>query len=186
MSFGCLGRVRIFSNEIERMFTDKGDTSFIANTIPSHPRPYYMHQSPVIHIRSSLNFPTAPQAYLAFFSLLRGVDAETDEPLSGFQGGRGRLSTTEKVRMRALVERTRVAVVEVAGGGGSVTDAGGDGTQTEDEFTTGDDDGDDDAMEGVQGDGNHGRWEMEIARVYEKTIVELGMSLDTSGLGHNG
>lgn len=29
----------------------------------------------------------------------------------------------------------------------------------------------------------HRRWEMEIARVYERTLVELGTSLDASGLG---
>lgn len=99
--------------------------------------------------------------------------------LPGFD--RRKLSTTEKVRMRGLVERTRVAVVEVAEKGGSVT-----GTQsvarsnvnTQDRFTT--DDDEDDTMERMQVDGNYGQWEMEIARVYEKTIVELGVSLDTS------
>jgi len=120
---------------------------------------------------------------LAFYSLLRGVNAETEEPLSGFQSGRGKLSTTEKVRMRGLVERTRIAVAEVAGKGGSVTHAGSAG-QTEDEMTP-DNDSTDDAMEDLQVEGNHGRWEMEIARVYEKTIVELGLSLElgTDGFG---
>ena len=71
--------------------------------------------------------------------------------------------------MRGLVERTRVAVVEVAGKGGSVTD---NESVARSNFTT-----DDEAVEGMQVDGNHGRWEMEIARVYERTIVELGVSL---------
>lgn len=86
--------------------------------------------------------------------------------------------------MRGLVERTRVAAVEVAGKGGSVTDTESvarSDLDTEDTCETGDDE--DDAMKGVQMDGNHGRWEMEVARVYEKTIVELGASLDTSGVG---
>ena len=93
------------------------------------------------------------------------------------------MSTTEKVRMRGLVERTRVAVVEVAGKAGmEVTGLSG----LDEGLTTTDDD---DEMEGMEGarsevgvEGNHGRWEMEVARVYEKTIVELGMSLDT-GMG---
>lgn len=86
--------------------------------------------------------------------------------------------------MRGLVERTRVAVVEVAGKGASVTDTGRvarSNWDTEDYLTT--DYDEDEVMEGMQLDGNHGRWEMEIARVYEKTIVELGVSLDTSGMG---
>lgn len=85
--------------------------------------------------------------------------------------------------MRGLVERTRIAVAEVAGKGGSVTHAGSAG-QTEDEMTP-DNDSTDDAMEDLQVEGNHGRWEMEIARVYEKTIVELGLSLElgTDGFG---
>ena len=74
--------------------------------------------------------------------------------------------------MRGLVERTRVAVVEVAGKGGSVTD---NESVARSNFTT--DDDLDEAVEGMQVDGNHGRWEMEIARVYERTIVELGVSL---------
>lgn len=121
---------------------------------------------------------------MAFYSLLQGVNAETGDILSGFEGGRGKLSTTEKVRMRSLVERTRVAVVEVAGKGGSVTDTESvaqSSMETEDDFTT--DNDEDDIMEEMQVNGNHGRWEMEIARVYEKTIVELGVSLDTSGMG---
>lgn len=86
--------------------------------------------------------------------------------------------------MRGLVERTRVAVVEVAGKGGSVTDAQTE-TETEDEFTNdegGDEVEDADPMDvdEMHVEGNHGRWEMEVARVYERTIVELGMSLDVS------
>lgn len=121
---------------------------------------------------------------VAFYSLLQGTNAETGETLPGFGGGRGKLSTTEKVRMRGLVERTRVAVIEVAGKGGSVTDSGAvsrSDMETEDDFTT--DHDEDDGMEGMPLGGNHGRWEMEVARVYEKTIVELGLSLDASGMG---
>ena len=120
---------------------------------------------------------------LAFYSLLQGTDAETGDILPGFEGGRVKLSTTEKVRMRGLVERTRVAVVEVAAKGESVTNVGSVAqTDTEDGFTTNDNnDDEDDAMDGTQVEGNHGRWEMEVARVYERTIVELGMSLDASG-----
>lgn len=118
---------------------------------------------------------------LALYSLLQGTNAESGEMLPGLEGSRVKLSTTEKVRMRGLVERTRVAVVEVAGKGESIADTGSV-AQTDDDFTVESlDDDNADAMEGLQVEGNHGRWEMEIARVYEKTIVELGMALDTSG-----
>ena len=87
--------------------------------------------------------------------------------------------------MRGLVERTRVAVVEVAGKGDSVTDTESvarSNVDAEDDFSMTDSD-EDSTMDGMQVDGNHGRWEMEVARVYEKTIVELGASLDISGMG---
>lgn len=121
---------------------------------------------------------------MAFCSLLQGANAESGERSPGYEGGRGKLSTTEKVRMRGLVERTRIAAVEVAGKGGSVTDAESavqTNMEREEGITT--DEEEDDDMEGMQVDGNHGRWEMEVARVYEKTIVELGLSLDANGMG---
>ena len=117
---------------------------------------------------------------IAFSSLLQGMNCESGEQLPGFQGSRGKLSTTEKVRMKSLVERTRVTVVEVAGKGGSVTETESMAQtheEVEDDIMT-DDNGD---MDDLGITGNHGRWEMEIARVYEKTIVELGLSLDVSG-----
>ena len=119
---------------------------------------------------------------LAFSSLLQGLNVESGELLPGFEGGRGKLSTTEKVRMKGLVERTRTTVVEVAGRGNSGTEAESmarSHDNTEDDLMT----DDDDTMDDLEVNGNHGRWEMEISRVYEKTIVELGLALDVSGLG---
>lgn len=110
------------------------------------------------------------------------MNVETGELLPGFQGGRGKLSTTEKVRMKGLVERTRIVVVEVAGNGSSVTETESmaqSHDDTEDDLTT----DVDDMMDDLEVNGNHGRWEMEIARVYERTIVELGISLDGTRTG---
>lgn len=115
---------------------------------------------------------------IVFSSLLQGMHNESGAVLSGFGGGRGKLSITERVRMRGIVERTRIVVVEVAGGDGSLTEvASTEESQDEidDELMT-----DDSTLDQINE--GHGRWEMEIARVYEKTIVELGASLDTSGL----
>ena len=123
-------------------------------------------------------FPLLCKLDVAFSSLIEGVNVETGEHLPGYEGGRVKMSTTEKVRVRGLVERTRVAVVEVAGKGGSVIEIA-QSSQTEGEdntMTEGDD-----VMIDYDLDRGDGGWEMEVARVYERTIVNLGQSLDMAG-----
>lgn len=99
--------------------------------------------------------------------------------LSGFVGGGRKVSQTEKVRVKGVVERTRVRVVEVAGKGGGSADgvvqgsAGGDSNVEDVEMSMTEEEEDVD----MGGDGEHAGWEMEVARVYERTIVELGESL---------
>lgn len=111
--------------------------------------------------------------------------------------------------MRGLVERTRVIIVEVAGKGGSsageVKSAVGAGavggivtaSETEVEDNLDEEEEEDfnattvtddelEHSEDMRVEGNHGRWEMEIARVYERTIVELGMALDVGSPGSGG
>lgn len=82
--------------------------------------------------------------------------------------------------MRGIVERTRVAIVEVAGKSGSVTEY--DSTTDYDTMTDDlDMNMDDDATSNVAaGRDTHDDFEMQIARVYEHTMVELGVSLDSS------
>ncbi|KAK3708807.1 hypothetical protein LTR37_011328 [Vermiconidia calcicola] len=115
-----------------------------------------------------------------FASLLQGRDVETDEALPGFEGmGRRGVSGTEKVRVRSLVERTRVAVMEAFKRG-----------EFEEELP---DESEDDEME-LEGElvleGNDGggdeeedSWDMQLARVYDRTVVELGDSLDQPDIG---
>ena len=114
---------------------------------------------------------------LAFSSLLQGRNLETGDDLSGFEGGRGKVSTTEKVRMRGLVSRTRVAVVEVAGKG--TTEHGISRTDTETDTEGGVMTDNDTIMNDDEDDNEN--WEMEVARVYERTIVDLGDALDAPG-----
>lgn len=139
------------------------------------------------------SFPFAPLSTfkvlhkldMAFSSLLRGVNVQTGVKLPGFESGRGRLSTTEKVRIRGIVERSRVAVVEVSGKDGSMMDSASglnSGTETDDEYTTVRTTDTEDIERGYD-EAGHGRWEMEVARVYERTIVELELFLDSSGIG---
>ena len=85
--------------------------------------------------------------------------------------------------MRGIVERTRVAVVEVAGHEENVTEPSSV-NDTEHDITTDDEDGTI-TEDGMDMDSNHGRWEMEIARVYENTLIELGTSLQGSSTSVN-
>ncbi|KAI4249750.1 MAG: hypothetical protein L6R40_000539 [Gallowayella cf. fulva] len=124
---------------------------------------------------------------LAFASMLKGVNIESGASLPGSENGKSRLSTTEKVRVRGLVERTRVIIVDIAGKDGSFADVSAvsqpEMTDTEDDFNatmTEDED-----MDNLEDESSPRRWEMDIARVYERTIVELGLALDVSGSGND-
>lgn len=125
------------------------------------------------------------QVDIAFSSLLQGRDVETGEVLPGFEGGGRRVSQTEKVRIKGVVERTRVGVVAVAGKGeesvdGTTLDGMAEDSNAEDMSVSMTEEEGDVEMDGV---GGHGRWEMEVARVYERTIVELGETLGGDGIG---
>ena len=115
---------------------------------------------------------------VAFSSLLHGQNVESGEALPGFEYGRGKITTTEKVRIRGLVERTRLAVVVAAGKDRSI-DERSRVIETDENMTT----DDDVVMDGTETGEEHGGWEMDVARVYERTIVDLGAALDVSGGG---
>ena len=83
--------------------------------------------------------------------------------------------------MRGIVERTRVAVVGVASKDNSILDSSSV-TDTEGDMTT----DAETALEDIEDNEGHRRWEMQVARVYERTIVDLGAALDANarnGLG---
>jgi Subunit 11 of the general transcription factor TFIIH len=115
----------------------------------------------------------------AFASLLAGVNVETGEALPGFEKGRV-VSTTEKVRIKSLVDRTRIVVVRALREGGGSTDVGDDETEEVDDTDTGDDD--DLELEGDD-DLDVDREEMGIAKIYDRTVVELGDVLGGSPIG---
>lgn len=110
----------------------------------------------------------------AFAGLLQGRDVESGAELPGFAGTKG-VSGTEKVRIRSLVERTRVGVMEAFKRGEfDLKEADSDVEHTEGELVV---EGDDDDMD----DGDS--WDMQLARVYDRTMVELGDSLEQPNLG---
>jgi hypothetical protein len=124
----------------------------------------------------------------AFSLLLTGLDSATGEPLPGFDNGRS-ISTTDKVRLKGIVDRTRLTVVRVMSGESVAVEESDFGdsmdTDTEEERPErqatvkfeGFDDDDDDEDEDE-------KWEERgIASVYEKTIGELGDVLGGPPIG---
>lgn len=132
-------------------------------------------------------FPASPRQMFrllskldyAFASLLQGRDIDNGEPLPGFGFGR-RVSGTEKVRIKSLVERSRVIVVEVMSRG---------------EFDEEDDDESNAAVAEEVEDGDlvlddvddyredDTSWDMQVAKVYDRTLVELGDSMEGPSIG---
>ncbi|KAI9695371.1 MAG: hypothetical protein M1820_008666 [Bogoriella megaspora] len=122
------------------------------------------------------NLPPAPKAMFrlldkldtAFASLLQGRDLDSGEMLPGFETGRG-VSGTEKVRIKSIADNTRVVVVHLMSQDHldfqSETDSidENDASMEEDEMKM-------DPI--VEPD-----FAMNTARVYDKTIVELGDQL---------
>ena len=139
-------------------------------------------------------FPPLPRTTLdflakldtAFANLLNGHDSETGELLSGFSDNRG-ISTTDKVRVKGVVERARSTVtrhlVGEEGEDAPEINRKADKPDKEDEGFVkfegfeNDDDSDDESAA-------HKRDEQGVAHVFEKTIMELGELLggDTIGI----
>ena len=122
-----------------------------------------------------------------FASLLQARDIDTGERLPGFEKRRG-VSGTEKVRIRSVVERTRRCVMESL--------KSGELDEMHDTDTEADDDKMDVETESgldgeliLEGDGPYQTeeeeesWEMQIARVYDRTMMELGESLAEPDIG---
>ncbi|KAL1304331.1 hypothetical protein AAFC00_000732 [Neodothiora populina] len=136
-------------------------------------------------------FPASPKPLFrllgkldhAFASLIQQRDIDTGDPLPGFSMRRG-VSGTEKVRIKSLVERTRVCVVDVMSKGEFEED---DYLSAADESAQSDLDGDL-VLEGpdeldLEEELESEDWEMYVARVYDKTLVELGDSMGGPEIG---
>jgi hypothetical protein len=127
----------------------------------------------------------------AFSSLLTGHDTATGESLPGFDNKRS-ISTTDKVRLKGIVDRTRITVVRVLSGEsvadeGSVTADESDVGDVADTDTDGERPGPQDTVkfEGFDDDDDdEEEWEeRNIGSVYEKTIGELGDVLGGPPIG---
>lgn len=114
------------------------------------------------------------------------MDAGTGSPLPGFETRQNVVSMTEKVRVKSIAEACRMVVMEVRGRGDDDDtnyDGGGDGGGGAGDTTDTDDEDMIDVF-GVSAEEDRempGRWEMETARVYERTIQILGDELGRQG-----
>lgn len=136
-------------------------------------------------------FPAAPRPLFrlvgkldnAFASLLQGREIDTGDPLPGFNMNRG-VSGTEKVRIKSLVERTRICVVDVMSKGDFEED---EEMLEQKDTATSDMEGDlildEPADLDVDEDFEDEDWDMQIARVYDKTLVELGQTMEGPEIG---
>ena len=135
------------------------------------------------------SFPYSPSATfrllqkldLFFASLLKGHNVETGEELPGCEFGKEMMTTTQKVRLRGLVERTRVVVVKVAGAKPMVEASTSHLSSTESIQALTTEESDAGSADFIDESG--GSWEMDVARVYENTLTSLGASLDMSEKG---
>ncbi|KAK0616442.1 hypothetical protein B0T14DRAFT_433679 [Immersiella caudata] len=155
----------------------------------------------LLNIASELNtwLPAFPPSHKATFSvlqkldhcfasLLSGQDYDTKEPLPGFENGlRAGMSRTDMVRCKSTVQQTRVVIIDVMS----------EEPEEEEEGHIAHDDEDDSEMDGPTDwskvdlskkinnrDDDDDPMFMDMARVYEKTLVQLGETLmDGGGVG---
>jgi hypothetical protein len=123
-------------------------------------------------------FPPSPKSIFgllrkldhAFSSLLKGEDSDTGEILPGFERGmRAGMSKTDMVRCKSLVEATRVLIVDVMNKEPELDeDMEESGLETDFDEDT-----------GMDAEGQ--KFEMDTAKVYEQTIVQLEQCLDGNG-----
>lgn len=130
------------------------------------------------------SFPFSPKALfpllykldVAFASLLAGLNVETRDTLP--DGGVRRFTTTEKVRLRGVVEGTRISVVDTSTKRED-TAKSSYASAAETESSAYETDASD-----TNGIRDRPDWDMETAKVYELTISELGQSLDTDPISY--
>ncbi|KAL2172338.1 hypothetical protein VTG60DRAFT_6177 [Thermothelomyces hinnuleus] len=112
-----------------------------------------------------------------FASLLSGEDIESHEPLPGFENGlRSGMTRTDMVRCKSTVQNARVVIVDVMSKRRPGNDQEVPADETEESGTDG------------PGGFNDSAWDdkeslcMDVARVYENTLVKLGDTLGESGI----
>lgn len=138
----------------------------LAGLVNTYLPEYPFHPKPTFRLVKKLD--------LIFASLLLGEDVDSGIPLSGFEMTKNIVSMTEKVRIKSIAEASRIVVVEMRERDVEYQDEEDDSDEEEDD----DGEGRNDDMElDLEDGGGTGLWEMEAARVYERTIQLLGDEL---------
>ncbi|KAL1875400.1 hypothetical protein Daus18300_003139 [Diaporthe australafricana] len=128
-----------------------------------------------------------------FASLLAGQDIDTQETLPGFESGiRGVITKTDMVRCKSIVEQTRVVIVDVMSkqpDENVESDDSATEDDTEKEITEAETDTEGNFSAAESSGFVDPNWEdpddelyMDVARVYEKTLVQLGEVMDQVAL----
>jgi hypothetical protein len=116
-----------------------------------------------------------------FASLLHGEDIDTKETLPGFENGlRGGMTTTDMVRCKGIVEQTRVNIVKVMSKEPELEEEDQETDTDTDMGTITDDSGAGIRSWGVDDDDDEDDINMDVARVYENTLVQLGERMQGS------
>ncbi|QGA21855.1 hypothetical protein EYB26_009566 [Talaromyces marneffei] len=126
------------------------------------------------HFQPKPTFRLLKKLDIMFASLLLGEDVESGVPLSGFEYTKNIVSMTEKVRIKSIAEASRIVVVDMRERDVEYQDDIGDESENEWE----------DGMDIDESDfetSHAGLWEMEAAKVYERTIQYLGDELGKGG-----
>lgn len=197
MSYGCQGLVRGSTKVAERIKAD-------LNALTANLQVPYLLNIAVLtveflpqfhnHARSTQAiFRLLAKLDYAFSSLLAGRDSSSGETLSGFDAGRS-VATTDKVRLKGIVDRTRLTVVRVLSGESVVGEDDEHDeedimdTETETEQYAGNGAGQNtvvfEGFENNEDDDEDEDWEeRNIGSIYEKTIGELGDVLGGPPIG---
>ena len=141
---------------------------------PSLQIPYLMTLALIV-LNSMSGFPPAPRTLFrilqkldaAFAALIDGMHYNTGETLPGVESGQV-VTATEKVRIKSLAQRTRVAVVELMQRGELLE------AEEQDEESSASDIGVEDEGPDIN---------MQVAKVYDQTLVELGDTLGGPAIG---
>jgi hypothetical protein len=121
-------------------------------------------------------FETLHKLDHCFASLLSGEDIDSHEPLPGFENGlRSGMTRTDMVRCKSTAQNARILIVDVM-------------SRPRDAVVQEVDETDESGTDGPGGLGQGG-WDeeeeriyMDVARVYENTLVKLGETLGDSGV----
>ncbi|KAF2753116.1 hypothetical protein EJ05DRAFT_505308 [Pseudovirgaria hyperparasitica] len=179
---GGYTRFKEAGNDIEKLV----DVVWVSGT-PSLQVPYLLSLS-LLAVDCISGLPVSPRTMfrllhkldVAFASLLQGQDIDTGESLPGSEGGRT-VSDTQKVRLKGIVQRTRVAVVDVMSNGEIEEDDQEAIDMSEDVYDPSDAENPDVDLDSIGAE--HVSWEMETAKVYDRTVVELGDTIGGPPIG---